>query len=112
MIKDVVINVMIVKNGRLSEMKAEYLLEVENSNAALNLLEGDEVLVSPLEAPKGNGKDMALLEFNGVQFISTYTRYGKFILLLTGEIRTLPADSVKILGKVTGGSFEDKKLPC
>lgn len=93
-------------------MKFEYLLEVENSNAALNILEGDEVLISPLETPKGNGKDMALLEINGVQFISTYTRYGKFILLLTGEIRSLPADCVKILGKVIGGSIEEIKLSC
>lgn len=87
-------------------MEVKYLLEVENSNAALNILEGDKVLISSLETPKGNGKDMALLEFNGVQFISTYTQYGKSILLLTGDIRPLPVDRVKILGKVIGGSFE------
>lgn len=37
-----------------------FKLEIANDNEFIGLLEGDEVLVSTVEQPRSNGKDLAV----------------------------------------------------
>ncbi|MED4075289.1 hypothetical protein P4645_03430 [Lysinibacillus fusiformis] len=55
-------------------MEFEFKLEIMNDCVALGLLEGDEVLVSTVEKPRSNGKDLAVFEAAGELSISTFTR--------------------------------------
>lgn len=64
-----------------------FTLEISNTNSVLGLLEGDEVIVSAMEKPKGNGKDIAVFEVDGERIVSTFTRFGNQIMLL-GEKNT------------------------
>lgn len=57
-------------------MESEFKLEVMNDCIGLGLLEGDEVLVSTVEQPRSNGKDLAVFEAVGDCFISAFTRLG------------------------------------
>lgn len=88
-----------------------FTLEIVNDNEFLGLLEGDEVQVSTIEQPRANGKDIALLEVDRKQFLSTFTRLGNQILLLGERIQVIRMEHVKVLGKVVGGSFEENKKP-
>ncbi|EAZ84714.1 hypothetical protein BB14905_19565 [Bacillus sp. B14905] len=56
------------------KMEFEFKLEIMNDCVALGLLEGDEVLVSTVEKPRSNGKDLAVFEAAGELSISTFTR--------------------------------------
>lgn len=58
----------------------EFKLEISNDNNYLGLLEGDKVLVSTVEQPRSNGKDLAVFEAAGVRFVSTFTRFGNQIM--------------------------------
>ncbi|KOP72395.1 hypothetical protein AMS59_15810 [Lysinibacillus sp. FJAT-14745] len=53
-----------------------FKLEIANDNEFLGLLEGDEVLVSTVEQPRSNGKDLAVFKAAGERFVSTFTRFG------------------------------------
>lgn len=90
-------------------MTKTFLLEVSNDNELLGLLEGDEVLVSTMELPRGNGKDLGVFEAAGEHFISTFTRFGNQIMLLGERIRVVREHQVKIIGKVIGGTLENEK---
>lgn len=87
----------------------EFKLEVSNDNNYLGLLEGDEVLVSTVEQPRSNGKDLAVFEAAGERFISSFTRFGNQIMLLGERIRVVREHQVKIVGKVIERSFEGKE---
>ncbi|WP_285398972.1 hypothetical protein [Lysinibacillus sp. fls2-241-R2A-57] len=88
---------------------SEFKLEISNDNNYLGLLEGDEVLVSTVEQPRSNGKDLAVFEAAGVCFVSTFTRFGNQIMLLGEHIRVVRKHQVKIIGKVIERSFEGKE---
>lgn len=90
-------------------MTKTFLLEVSNDNELLGLLEGDEVLVSTVEQPRSNGKDLAVFEAAGEHFISTFTRFGNQIMLLGDRIQVVREKQVKIVGKVIERSFEGKE---
>lgn len=85
------------------------ILEIANDNEFLGLLEGDEVLVSTVEQPRSNGKDLAVFEAAGECFISTFTRFGTQIMLLGERIQVVREHQVKIVGKVIERSFEGKE---
>lgn len=87
----------------------EFKLEISNDNNYLGLLEGDEVLVSTVEQPRSNGKDLALFDVAGESFISTFTRFGNQIMLLGERIQVVREHQVKIIGKVIGGTLENEK---
>jgi len=87
----------------------EFKLEISNDNNYLGLLEGDEVLVSTVEQPRSNGKDLAVFEAAGVRFVSTFTRFGNQIILLGEHIQVVREHQVKIVGKVIGGTLENEK---
>lgn len=85
-----------------------FSLEVESSNMNA-ILEGDEVIVDPNTAPRGNGKELGVFRVNnGENFISKFTRYGNRILFLAenGQIQIAKTVDVEVVGKVVGGSFE------
>ncbi|WP_146551208.1 hypothetical protein [Rummeliibacillus sp. SL167] len=63
-------------------MNKLFSLEISNTNNGLGLLEGDGVIVSTIEQPQGNGKDLAVFEVAGQRFVSTFTRFGNQIMLL------------------------------
>lgn len=86
-----------------------FKLEITNDNEFLGLLEGDEVLVSTVEQPQSNGKDLAVFEAAGECFISPFTRFGNQIMLLGERIQVVREHQVNIIGKVIGGSFEGKE---
>lgn len=86
-----------------------FKLEITNDNEFLGLLEGDEVLVSTVEQPRGNGKDLAVFEAAGERFISPFTHFGNQIMLLGKRIQVVREHQVKIIGKVIDGSFERKE---
>ncbi|WP_369354306.1 hypothetical protein [Lysinibacillus capsici] len=86
-----------------------FKLEITNDNEFLGLLEGDEVLVSTVEQPRGNGKDLAVFEAAGERFISTFTRFGNQIMLLGERIQVVREHQVKIIGKVIVGSLGNEK---
>ncbi|MDM5246332.1 hypothetical protein [Lysinibacillus sp. G4S2] len=88
---------------------SEFKLEISNDNNYLGLLEGDEVLVSTVEQPRSNGKDLAVFEAAGVRFVSTFTRFGNQIMLLGECIQVVREHQVKIIGKVIERSFEGKE---
>lgn len=90
-------------------MKSEFKLEVINDCIGLGLLEGDEVLVSTVEQPRSNGKDLAVFEVAGECFISPFTRFGSQIMLLDECIQIVREHQVKIIGKVIGGILENEK---
>ncbi|KUF32853.1 hypothetical protein [Lysinibacillus sp. F5] len=90
-------------------MELEFKLEVMNDCIGLGLLEGDEVLVSTVEQPRSNGKDLAVFEVAGECFISPFTRFGNQIMLLGERIQVVREHQVKIIGKVIDGSFERKE---
>lgn len=90
-----------------------FSLEISNTNSVLGLLEGDEVIVSAIEQPKGNGKDLAVFELSGEHFVSTFTRLGNQILLLGEKIQVVREHQIKIVGKVVGGShWSIEKAPA
>lgn len=82
------------------KMEFEFKLEIMNDCVVLGLLEGDEVLVSTVEKPRSNGKDLAVFEAAGELSISTFTRLGNQIILLGERIRVVREHQVKIIGKV------------
>lgn len=86
-----------------------FKLEITDDNEFLGLLEGDEVLVSTVEQPRSNGKDLALFEVAEEHFISPFARFGKQIMLLGERIQVVREHQVKISGKVISGSFEGKE---
>ncbi|MDM5351558.1 hypothetical protein QUF65_11730 [Lysinibacillus sphaericus] len=90
-------------------MESEFKLEVSNDNELVGLLEGDEVLVSTVELPRSNGKDLAAFEAAEERFISTFTRFGNQIMLLGERIQVVREHQVNIIGKVIGGSFVGKE---
>lgn len=67
------------------------------------------MLVSTVEQPRSNGKDLALFDVAGESFISTFTRFGNQIMLLGERIQVVREHQVKIIGKVIGGTFEAKE---
>ena len=92
-------------------MKNLFSLEVESSNMP-SIIVGDEVIVDPNTAPRGNGKDVGLFDKNDEKFISKFTRFGNQIILIgeNGKIQVVKAAEVNIIGKVVGGSFEMEEL--
>ncbi|EON73852.1 hypothetical protein [Lysinibacillus sphaericus] len=86
-----------------------FKLEIANDNELLGLLEGDEVLVSTVEQPRSNGKDLAVFEATGEHFISPFTRFGNQIMLLGERIQVVREHQVKIIGKVIERRFEGKE---
>lgn len=90
-------------------MTNTFILEVSNDNEFLGLLEGDEVLISTVEQPRSNGKDLAVFEVAGECFISTFTNFGNQIMLLGERIQVVREHQVKIIGKVIGGTLENEK---
>lgn len=90
-------------------MGLEFKLEVMNDCMVLGLLEGDEVLVSTVEQPRSNGKDLAVFEAAGERFVSPFTRFGNQIMLLGECIKVVREHQVKIIGKVIGGTLENEK---
>jgi len=86
-----------------------FKLEIANDNEFLGLLEGDEVLVSTVEQPRSNGKDLAVFEAAGDCFISAFTRFGNQIMLLGERIQVVREHQVKIIGRVIGGTLENEK---
>lgn len=90
-------------------MTKTFLLEVSNDNEFLGLLEGNEVLVSTVEQPRSNGKDLAVFEAARERFISPFTCFGEQIMLLGERIQLVREHQVKIVGKVIKRSFEGKE---
>lgn len=90
-------------------MTNTFILEVSNDNEFLGLLEGDEVLVSTVEQPRSNGKDLAVFDIAGEHFISNFTRFGNQIMLLGERIQVVREHQVKIIGKVIGGTLGNEK---
>ena len=82
-----------------------FSLEVVSSNMQ-SIIVGDEVIVDPNVAPRGNGKDIGFFVKNGEKFISTFTRFGNQIILLGEKTQVVKATDVEIIGSVIGGSFE------
>ena len=92
-------------------MKNLFSLEVESSNMP-SIIVGDEVIVDPNTAPRGNGEDIGVFEKNHENFISKFTRFGNQIILIgeNGQIQVVKAAEVNIIGKVVGGSFEMEEI--
>lgn len=67
------------------------------------------MLVSTVEQPRSNGKDLAVFEAAGECFISPFTRFGNQIMLLGERIQVVLEHQVKIIGKVINGSLGNEK---
>lgn len=63
------------------------------------------MLVSTVEQPRSNGKDLAVFEAAGECFISPFTRSGNQIILLGERIQVVREHQVEIIGKVIDGNF-------
>lgn len=87
----------------------EFKLEVANTNEYFGMLEEDEVVVSTVIQPKGNGEDLAVMEIQGQLIVSPFTRFGNQILLVGERIRVLRVQHVKIIGKVIDGTHKQNK---
>lgn len=92
-------------------MYNEFSLEVANTCEALGLFEGDEVVYSPFLAPRGNGKELAVLEIKGELVVAAYTKYGTQYIIIGDRIQTYSHHQVRIIGKVVDGSHLDTKKP-
>ncbi|AVK82637.1 hypothetical protein C3943_03270 [Lysinibacillus sp. B2A1] len=67
------------------------------------------MLVSTVEQPRSNGKDLAVFEAAGECFISAFSRFGNQIILLGERIQVVREHQVKIIGKVIDGTLAIKK---
>lgn len=92
-------------------MYNEFSLEVANTCEALRLFEGDEVVYSPFLTPRGNGKELAVLEIKGETVVAAYTKYGTQYIVIGDRIQVYAHHQVRIIGKVVGGSHVDAKKP-
>lgn len=92
-------------------MYNEFSLEVANTCEALGLFEGDEVTYSPHLAPRGNGKELAVMEINGQTVVAAYTKYGSQYIVIGDRIQTYKHHQVRIIGKVIDGSHVETKKP-
>lgn len=77
-------------------------LEVFGSAMEPVLLEGDEITVDSNLDPRTNGKDLAVVEFNGNYHICKLVKYGRQLLILqdNGPIIPIREEQVTIIGKV------------
>ena len=67
------------------------------------------MLVSTVEQPRSNGKDLAEFEVAGERFVSTFNRFGNQIMLLGKRIQIVCEHQVKIVDKVLKRRFEGKE---
>ncbi|MGG3988409.1 S24 family peptidase [Bacillus smithii] len=88
-----------------------YTLEVEGNAMEPTILEGDILEVDPLQEPKSNGKDLAVLKVHDKYHVCRFTRFGRQILMLhdNAPIVVVRREHVEIVGKVVGGTFINKE---
>lgn len=92
-------------------MYNEFKLDVVNDCVTLGLFEGDEIIYSPHLTPRGNGKELAVLEINGQTVVAAYTKYGTQYIIIGDRIQTYKHHQVRIIGKVMDGSHVETKKP-
>ena len=93
-------------------METKFKLEIANDCVALDLLEGDEIIYTPVIKPRANGEDLAVMDINGEIVVAPYTKFGTQYIIMGDRFSVFKDHQVRILGKVIGGSHEQNKKPA